>query len=48
MKLTHRGKSFLLGVKEFRLTYTSHPEYFNAYEWGREWAHRVTLRRFEV
>lgn len=43
---------FLLGLREFRSalgrTY-GHPETpeSRAYEWGREWAHRLTFRRYE-
>lgn len=43
--------SFLLGVREFRSSVTSHLEddgQRHAYEIGRELAHKVTLRRFEL
>jgi hypothetical protein len=42
-------RAFLLGMREFRLDFTTHmPEdRIDAYDWGREWAHRLTLRRFE-
>lgn len=41
-------RAFLLGIKEFRLTYTTHlADHAVAYDTGREFAHRVTLRRFE-
>ena len=42
--------AFLLGVYEFRSTYTTHIADWGvsrAYDWGREWAHRLTLRHFE-
>lgn len=47
MKIT---KAFFNGVREFRLSMTTH--YDNdrlvlAYDWGREIAHLVTLRRYE-
>jgi hypothetical protein len=37
----------LLGAREFRRFVTSCPDDEMAYLWGREWAHRLTLRRFE-
>lgn len=43
-------KSFLLGVCEFRSNYTTHIADWhlaNAYNHGREWAHRLTFRHFE-
>jgi len=44
----NRIKAFWLGVKEFRLGFTTNcGEYEMAYEWGREIAHRVTFRYFE-
>ena len=39
-------KEFLLGVYEFRSSVTLHFDGM-AYEWGREWAHRLTFRYFE-
>lgn len=40
--------AFILGIREFRLTCTTNCDPYNhAYEWGREWAHRLTVRRFE-
>jgi hypothetical protein len=42
-------KAYLNGMREFRIDFTTHydePE-INAYDWGREWAHRLTLRMFE-
>lgn len=39
---------FLLGMREFRLTCTTNPgDYREAYDSGREWAHRLTFRRYE-
>jgi hypothetical protein len=41
---------FLHGVREFRLSLTRHYDdcaSAEAYDWGREWAHRVTFRRYE-
>ena len=43
-------KAFMLGVAEFRSDYTARYHdlaVLEAYEWGREWAHRLTFRRFE-
>ena len=40
-------KAFLLGMAEFRLSYTTRCTEDSAYDWGREWAHRLTFRRFE-
>lgn len=39
--------AFLLGIREFRAGFTSHVPECEAYDLGREWAHRVTLRRYE-
>jgi hypothetical protein len=41
---------FLHGVREFRLSLTRHYDDHvsaEAYDLGREWAHRLTFRRFE-
>lgn len=46
-----RIKAFLLGVFEFRRAFTTHFKSWhqlNAYDAGREWAHRLTLRRFDA
>lgn len=43
--------AFLRGMREFRLGTTTHytcPRLANAYDWGREWAHRLTARRFDA
>ena len=40
-------KAFLLGMVEFRRSLTTRCEDDDAYEWGREWAHRLTFRAFE-
>lgn len=42
-------KQFWLGMWEFRQSVTTHFDYpkINAYDWGREWAHRLTFRLFE-
>lgn len=42
-------KTFLLGMKEFRLCMTTHFEYplSETYDRGRELAHVLTLRYFE-
>lgn len=42
--------AFLLGIIEFRGNVTSgfyDDGSLEAYDWGREFAHRITLRRFE-
>jgi hypothetical protein len=42
-------KAFLLGMREFRSDFTTNcPGEEEAYDWGREIAHRLTLRRFET
>lgn len=50
-------KAFILGMYEFRLSCTwadparedafDYTELDEAYDWGREWAHRLTFRHFE-
>jgi hypothetical protein len=41
-------QAFLLGVREFRSDFTTNcGDQDTAYEWGREIAHRVTLRHFD-
>lgn len=41
-------KAFLLGLTEFRNDFTSNcGADAKAYDWGREIAHRLTLRRFD-
>ena len=52
-----KQKAFLLGMWEFRSGCTwadpartdtcSYTPLDEAYDWGREWAHRLTLRRFD-
>ena len=45
-----RLRAFLLGVQEFRLSLTTHfddDDLLEAYDSGREWAHRLTFRRYE-
>jgi hypothetical protein len=42
--------AFLRGVREFRSSVTTHYDDYDlllAYDWGREWAHRLTFRLFE-
>lgn len=48
--MTTKVAAFFTGVREFRLSFTTGydaPDLQRAYDWGREIAHRVTLRRFE-
>jgi len=42
-------KAFTWGIREFRLGCTRHYDYplIESYDWGRECAHRLTLRRYE-
>jgi hypothetical protein len=40
-------KALILGMREFRQSFTTHLEDDYWYECGREFAHVVTLRRFE-
>ena len=43
-------KAFLLGMKEFKDSITTgfnNPKILLAYEWGREWAHRLTFRYYD-
>jgi hypothetical protein len=42
-------KAFLLGMREFRSDFTTNPgnDLIETYDAGREWAHRLTLRRFD-
>lgn len=40
-------KAFFLGMLEFRQSITTRCDDDRAYELGREWAHRLTLRRFD-
>jgi hypothetical protein len=44
-----RLRAFLLGMWEFRSSFTTNVggDLIEAYDWGREWAHRLTLRRFD-
>ena len=43
-------KAFFLGMYEFRLTFTTHINDWhlaNRYDQGREWAHRLTFRKYD-
>lgn len=43
-------KAFLLGMAEFRLSFTTHIADYGlslSYDKGRELAHKLTFRRFE-
>lgn len=42
--------AFINGMREFRLSSTMHYDgsLATAYDMGREFAHRITLRKFEV
>jgi hypothetical protein len=41
-------KAFLYGILEFRSDLTRNfGVNQDEYDWGREWAHRITLRQFE-
>jgi hypothetical protein len=41
--------AFMLGMQEFRLSMTTRVEdrLSRAYDAGRNWAHRLTLRRYD-
>lgn len=42
--------AFLNGMREFRTQFTTHYADWHlavAYDWGREWAHRLTFRYFD-
>lgn len=42
--------AFLRGVWEFRSSFTTHYANYDllvSYDWGREWAHRLTFRMFD-
>lgn len=43
-------RAFLLGMWEFRSDLTTHfgPDLIEIYDLGRDWAHRLTFRRFET
>lgn len=44
-------RAYLLGMREFRLAWTTHIDdeaELNWYDRGRERAHRITRRRFDV
>lgn len=43
-------KAFLQGMREFRLSFTTHYDDYTlaiAYDSGREVAHKLTLRKFD-
>lgn len=42
-------QAFLLGMFEFRSSFTSNPgdDLIEVYDAGREFAHRITMRRYE-
>lgn len=46
----HKLKVFLLGMKEFRQSVTTHPgnDFIEVYDSGRDLAHRITFRRWDV
>ena len=39
--------AFILGLIEFRSDLTTSTDYIEAYDWGREIAHRLTLRYWD-
>jgi hypothetical protein len=44
-------QAFINGVREFRSDWTTHYSDYGvlgAYDLGREWAHRLTLRRYDI
>ena len=47
----NKVKAFLQGVWEFRLSFTTHyaeHDLARAYDQGRELAHKLTLRKFDI
>jgi hypothetical protein len=49
-KQMRKAKAFINGVREFRSDLTTHYDdlaLLKAYDLGREWAHRLTLRRYD-
>ena len=43
--------AFVNGMREFRLSCTASYEDLDvqeAYDWGREWAHRLTFRHYDL
>lgn len=41
-------KAFFCGILEFRNSYTTNfPDYDYEYELGREFAHKITFRKFD-
>lgn len=40
--------AFLLGMREFRSDFTTNCLEAEAYDWGREVAHRLTRRQFDT
>jgi hypothetical protein len=48
IKLREKAAAFIMGAREFRLSFTTDCGVLDEYyAWGRELAHRLTLRRFE-
>jgi hypothetical protein len=50
MKLMHKLKAFINGIREFRLSMTTHYDDDDLLDWydrGREFAHSITLRKYE-
>lgn len=47
--MRHRIRIVLLGIREFRTDWTTsvEPEDQEAYDFGRDLAHRLTFRRYE-
>lgn len=46
----HKLRAFINGMLEFRSDFTTHYSRFSlmcAYDAGREFAHRITFRKFE-
>lgn len=41
-------RAFITGIIEFRSDFTTHFDQTEAYDYGRELAHRITLRKFET
>ena len=40
-------KAFFLGMREFHSEFSTRCDYELSYDWGREIAHRLTMRRYD-
>jgi len=49
LHLLKLARIFLLGMREYRTDLTTHFDYpeIETYDRGRDWAHRLTFRRYD-